>query len=174
MAKSIELAYLRASTQQRTTRDILRSRPSVFMGLHATDLSQLVRFGGRPGILIERIHDNSMLDAILASEDDIANNVVDSAVLHASESPAGSGTPVDVAHPGHPATHTEQKTRAGSLHTVQGGGASRSISYRSIAAVTTSALSVPCCARDLKTATTMCAESTSKNDRSASLVSLLP
>jgi tRNA A-37 threonylcarbamoyl transferase component Bud32 len=57
----------------------------------APDVSDLVDIDGRPGILIERIHGNSMLDAILANDDDIVNHVMAFADLHARV----LGTPLD-------------------------------------------------------------------------------
>ena len=57
----------------------------------APDVSDLVNIDGRSGILIERIHGNSMLDAILANEDGLVSHIMAFADLHAQV----LGTPLD-------------------------------------------------------------------------------
>ena len=61
----------------------------------APDVSDLVAIDGRPGILIERIQGTSMLDEILANEDDSIGHVMAFADLHAQV----LGTPVDTGLP---------------------------------------------------------------------------
>lgn len=61
----------------------------------APDVSDLVEIGGRPGILVERIHGTSMLDAILTNDDDSISHVVTFADLHAQV----LGTSVDTGLP---------------------------------------------------------------------------
>lgn len=61
----------------------------------APNVSGLVDIDGRPGIVIERIHGTSMLDAILTNDDDSISHVMAFADLHAQV----LGTPVDTGLP---------------------------------------------------------------------------